>query len=111
MVGHATTVSAPPVLVDLTAPSRGQVTVQSLTSDAGCLSTSVLHVRWEAVTDLESGVALQEVSVGLPSSRHANDVNTVTPFSVTRGNSVTLNVSGQLVDGHAYVILLKVCFV
>ena len=103
-VGHVTEVASDAVVLDNTPPSEGRVITGSFMGD-NYLPGHMLHVRWEGITDLQSGVASQFVAVSM---RGGHD--DVISFTRVQGSSVTINGSIDLVDGHSYIVLLKVNF-
>ena len=97
-----TEVTSDAVVLDNTPPSEGRVIVGSFMGD-NYLPGHMLHVRWEGITDSHSGMASQFVAVSM---RGGHD--DVISFTRVQGSSVTINGSYDLVDGHSYVVLLKV---
>ena len=97
-----TDVTSDAVVLDNTPPDEGLVIVGSF-MEHNFLLGHMLHVRWEGITDSQSGVASQSVAVSM---RGGHD--DVISFTRVQGGSVTINGSYDLVDGHSYVVLLKV---
>ncbi|XP_076453311.1 uncharacterized protein LOC143288575 [Babylonia areolata] len=101
-VGHVTDAWSSPVIIDSTPPTVGHVAAGAVIAE-DFVPGHELPVHWEGVEDKESGVLSIEVGVA---QRGGGD--NVVDFQTCQGTSVILTDTSALVDGHAYVVLLKV---
>ena len=94
-------VSSPPIMVDATPPTPGQVNVNFFNVQSPHDEDVV--VRWEGFEDRESGILQYELAVGTqPNSQD------VIPFSKMTGSVTYLNAHGSLEDGKFNFFQIKV---
>ncbi|KAK7483107.1 hypothetical protein BaRGS_00025675, partial [Batillaria attramentaria] len=100
-VGHVTEVWSESAIMDDTPPSVGRVLATGAREHF--IPGPTLLVRWEGVEDNESGIKLLQVAVSTEGG-----TGDVIPFEYCHGNEAEITDTSQLVDGHSYVVLLKV---
>ncbi|XP_070204014.1 uncharacterized protein [Littorina saxatilis] len=101
-VRHVTEAASEHVIIDKTPPVVSHVAAGTVTHENFLLGQQI-PVYWEGVEDTESGIQMIEVGV-----TNEGGGDNVIEFGACEGSSTTLTDTSLLVDGHAYVVLLKV---